>query len=111
MAIAFEWDKDRHGRSVLLAKKARGKISIRELQEAMTGDYNYMGAWAIVLVAREDSGYAGWGDIDEPKGDVLELYQIGDGEECALCAVVYSGVDDYCPHCGERIKPEGSGGA
>jgi hypothetical protein len=102
MAVTFEWGEDLHGRSVLLARKARGKISVSEIQEVMMRDERYHGAWAVLFRAREDSGYQGWGD-DEPKGDVLELYQVGDGEKCPLCAAIYAGVD-YCPHCGEMLR-------
>ena len=102
--ITLEWGEGFRGNSVLLAKKKRGKISVAELQEAMNYNYNYSGAWAIVFRAFEDGGYAGWGDNQYPKGDVLELYQIGDGENCPVCAAIL--VVEYCPHCGESLKGE-----
>lgn len=98
--IEFEWEKNVHGKSILLAKKKRGKISIPELQEAMRDDYRYEGGWAVVFVVREESGYQGWGDSEEPKGDILELHQLGEGENCPVCAAVFV---EYCPHCGERV--------
>jgi hypothetical protein len=104
MALEFEWDKDVHGRNILLARKKRGKITIAELQEEMSRNYNLCGGWALIVKVREES-YIGWGGMDEPKGDVLELYQIGDGEQCPVCAAIYEGVE-YCPHCGERIREE-----
>ena len=103
MALSYEWDKDIHGRDILVVRKKRGKITVAELQEELSRDYRYCGGWALIIVAREDS-YTGWDDYNEPKGDLLELYQIGDGAECALCAAIYSGVDNYCPHCGESLK-------
>lgn len=102
MGISFEWDRDLRGNSVLLARKSRGKISIAELQEAMERDYRYQGSWAAIFKVSEDS-YQGWGGGSEPKGDVVELYQIGDGENCPVCAAVFSGIE-CCPHCGERLK-------
>jgi len=105
MGITFEWDNDIRGRSILLARKKRGKITVAELREELSRDWRYSGAWALIVRAQEES-YQGWGGGEEPKGDALELYQIGDGEECALCAAVFNGID-YCPHCGERIKTEG----
>lgn len=105
MALSFEWDKDLHGADILLVRKTRGKISVPELQEEMRKNYGYHGAWAILFKAQEESGYQGWGDEQDPKGDVLELYRIDDGETCPLCAVAYSGVT-YCPHCGERLREE-----
>ena len=101
--IKFEWGKDIRENDILIARKARGKISIAELQEEMRDDYRYEGAWAAVFTVREDMGYQGWGDEDEPKGDALELYRVDDYEKCPICAVVISGVN-YCPHCGEGIE-------
>lgn len=105
MALKFEWDEDVHGNSVLLARKARGKISISELQDEMGRDYRFNGAWAIVFQTREDS-YTGWGGGEELKGDVLELYQINDDEKCPVCAAIYKSVD-YCQHCGEKLRDDG----
>lgn len=104
MALSFEWDEDMRGKSVLVARKSRGKISINELQEEMSRDYRLEGAWVVFVRAKEDS-YQGWGDNEEPKGDVVSLYPINDDEDCPVCAVTFSGVD-YCPHCGEKIREE-----
>jgi hypothetical protein len=106
MALEFEWSETVHGQSVLLAKKKHGKITIPELQEEMRRKGNFFGGWAIIVPVREES-YIGWGDMDEPKGDVLELYQIGDDEQCPVCATIYQGIE-WCPHCGERIREEKS---
>lgn len=100
----FEWDKDRHGKSILRVQKSRGKISITELQEELSRDYRFCGAWAVVFAARED-GFQCWGGEETAKGDVLELYPVNDGEDCPICAAVYSGVE-YCPHCGERVRED-----
>ena len=100
--LKFEWGNDLRGNSVLVARKSRGKISVSELQEAMGRDCRYQGHWGIIFKANDD-GYQGWGDNTEPKGDVLELYRIGDGEDCPVCAAVFSGIE-YCPHCGDAIK-------
>ena len=104
--INIEWGRDRHNNSILIATKARGKISIPELQEAMQGfNYQYEGMWAILFTVREDS-YQGWfDDTDDPKGDVLALYQINEGETCPVCSVVFEGL--YCPKCGERMTNNG----
>ena len=102
--LSFEWDKDVHNRDILLARKARGKITVAELQEELSKNCNYHGGWAILFKAQEDT-YQGWGDIDEPKGDILELYHVADWCDCPVCAAVFCGIE-YCPHCGERIKSE-----
>jgi len=109
VALTFEWDKDIYGRDILLVRKKRGKITIAELQEELSRDWRYCGGWVLIVRAREDA-YVGWGDNEDPKGDVLELHQIEDGAACPLCAAVYSGVEDHCPHCGKRIKATESGG-
>lgn len=102
--LKYEWDRDRNGNSVLLVRKSRGKISISELQEELSNDYRFNGVWAVVFAAREDS-YQGWDGGETPKGDILEVYPIQDGESCPACAAVYQGVE-YCPHCGEQLREE-----
>ena len=106
--LKFEWGTDLRGNSVLLARKSCGKITVAELQEELSRDYRYQGHWGIIFKADEESGYQGWGDHIAPKGDVIELYRIGDGENCPICTEVFSGID-YCPHCGEQIKEKGAG--
>lgn len=103
MGLNFEWDQDLYGSDILIVRKNRGKISISELQEAMSADYRYCGAWAVIFKAREERGYQGWGGGEEPKGDALELYRVEDWETCPICAATFSGIE-FCPHCGERIK-------
>ena len=98
--ITMEWGKDIHDNSVLLVRKAKGKISIPEIQAAMIArGWDFCGAWAILVAVRED-GHQGWDGGRDPKGDVLELYQIGDQEPCPICAMP---IVEYCPHCGGRI--------
>lgn len=92
MALEFEWGENYNGDSILLAKKSRGKISIKELQEELCRKEQFCGAWAVIVRVREDGGYQGWGDIEEPKGDVIELYRVDDYEKCPICAAVYNGV-------------------
>ena len=100
MRLKFEWDTNSRGMDVLIARKVRGKISITELQEEMSRNYNYTGAWAVVFKVSDES-YQGWGA--EPKGDALELYSVDDWAVCPICTVAFSGIE-FCPHCGERIK-------
>jgi len=103
VALKFEWDKNIHGKDVLLARKSRGKITISELQEELSKNYNFLGHWAVIVKASDESGYQGWGDNDVPKGDIIELHRVDDWDDCPICAAVISGVD-YCPHCGDSIK-------
>jgi len=107
--ITFEHSKDLRGNDVLLAIKKRGKISITELQEAMQVSRYYAGSgWAVLFKVFEDSGYSGWFDEEQGKGDILELYRIDDFENCPVCADTL--VVNYCPHCGERIKEASTNG-
>jgi len=109
--ITFEWDKDIRGNEILLATKTRGKITIPELQEALRKDYRYQGSgWAITFKVFEDGGYIGWGDAEDPKGDILELYRIDEYDECPICRKLLSPIE-YCNHCGEKLAQEGGDGA
>jgi len=101
MNITFEFDNDLRGIEVLLARKSRGKISISEIQEAMRDDNRFQGGWWAIVFKTQEESYQGWGDINQPKGDVLELYRVDDLEACPICATVLS--VDYCRHCGEQI--------
>ena len=103
MPIELEWYRKESGTEVLLARKAKGKINIPELQEALRKDYRYQGHWGIIVKAPEESGYQGWHDSDDPKGDILELFKLEDWATCPICAEMFSGIE-YCQHCGEKIK-------
>jgi hypothetical protein len=107
--LKLEQGTDLRGNSVLVIRKSRGKISVSELQEELRRDYRYQGYWGIIFKADEEGGYQGWGDHIAPKGDVLELYRIGDGEDCPICNEIFNGID-CCPHCGEQIKEQHASG-
>ena len=104
--ITFKWDKNYRGNDILIAQKKRGKISITEIREALRGDYRYQGVWVVIIKAQEDSGYQGWGDIDEPQGDILELYRVVDDDQCPICAATFLGVT-HCPQCGDLLEEGG----
>jgi hypothetical protein len=101
MAISFEWDKDFRGNEILLVRKTRGKISISELQEGLSKNYNFLGGWAVIIKATEEAGYQCVPGAGELKGDVVELRRVDDWEDCPICAAVLAA--DYCPHCGEHL--------
>ena len=50
-------------------------------------------------------GGAGWGDENEPRGETVELCEIGAYEECPICRTMLP-EKDYCPHCGESLRTE-----
>jgi len=101
--IRFEWDGDREG--LLWAIRDKGQLTLTEVQEALReeGFSGYM--FAITFVVREDSGYVGWEDWDEPEGETWKLWMVEDGSPCPICDKLTP--PQYCEHCGAQIvKPE-----
>jgi hypothetical protein len=101
--LTHEWDRDVFGNPVLLLRKARGKISLDESANHLRYDDRLAGHWVIILNASEATCGVGW-PIEEPKGDVIELYQIEAENTCPVCARLTP--PEYCPHCGEKISEE-----
>ena len=99
--IRFEWDLERQG--LLKAIRDRGTITMSELLDALRED-GYAGyTFTIIFTIHEDSGYVGWGDYDEPEGDVWRLWQVEDGGPCPVCDQLAP--PQYCPECGARVLP------
>lgn len=106
--ITFEWDKNIYGKSVLVIRKARGKLTLSEIEELLRyenrGAYN--GRYAILVNCAEATcGGAGWGDETEQRGDTVALCEISANEDCPVCGAMLP-EKDYCPHCGESLRTE-----
>lgn len=103
--ISVESDKNVYGSDVLVIRKARGKLTLKEIEDYLRyeryGQLN--GVYAILINAQAATcGGAGWGDETEPKGDVAELCLVLSGGECPICVAMLPG--EYCPHCGESLR-------
>lgn len=104
--IEYRWDRGDFGRSLLVLTKAKGKLSIGEIEQYLLADYRLHGHYVILIKATESQmGGSGWGDEKEPVGDVVVLCQV---EECSLCPIcgVEAKPKDYCPHCGKELEEE-----
>jgi hypothetical protein len=86
-------------------RKARGKLSMEEITDALR-EAEMFGGWAVILRVGEDSGYQGWMDEDT-RGDSVFLYELEDGEQCPICASQL--VVNYCPNCGEDLRQKKEG--
>lgn len=101
--LTAEWDTDITGRYVLLVKKSRGKITIDELTEFLLWDSRFTNhAYAIVIRVYENMCEGSGWDIEEAKGDVVELYQLEDGDDCPVCGSLL--VYQNCPECGAELR-------
>ena len=102
--LTAEWDEDITGRMVLLVRKPRGKITLDELTDFLLRDYRFTNhAYAIVIQVKESMCEgSGWGMDEEPKGDVVELYQLEDGDDCPVCGSIL--VYQNCPECGAELR-------
>lgn len=106
--ITFEWEQDFHGNNLLVIRKSRGKLTIREIGDLLLygGGGLRNGRYAIIINASESAyGGSGWDDGTEPKGDVVELVQLEPFEKCPMCAAMLPD-PDYCPECGFPLKQE-----
>lgn len=105
--ITLEWDNDCRGNSVLLVRKSRGRLTLDEITEALRYEKHgqYCGRYAIMVNASENTCGTGWMDEIEPKGDVVELYQVAGEDDCPVCGKLTPPFE-YCPHCGEPWKEE-----
>lgn len=101
--LKHQWVTDRFGKSALCVQKSRGKINMNELADYLRYDAHIYSHWAIMLNATESTCDVGWPE-DEPKGDKVFLYQLGEGETCPVCAQMLP--PEYCPHCGEKVMDE-----
>lgn len=104
--ITVEWGKDFAGNNTLLIMKARGKLTISEIEELLLYEGNgaYSGQWVIHINASESAyGGSGWDDGTAPKGDAIMLLQILEQESCPICGKLTPPFD-YCPACGESWK-------
>ena len=86
--ITLERSSDAYGNNILVIKKARGKLSIGEIEDILQyeegGRFN--GHYVIYIRATESTyGGSGWMDETQPKGDVVELLEILESENCPIC--------------------------
>lgn len=102
--LTAEWDEDITGRMVLLVRKSRGKITLDELTDFLLRDYRFTNhAYAIVIQVKESMCEgSGWEMDEEPKGDVVELYQLEDGDNCPVCGKILT--YQNCPECGADLN-------
>lgn len=104
--ISFESEKNEHGNWLLRIKKSRGKFTLDEIADLLRYENhgNYQGNYAMFINAGEATcGGSGWDDGTEPKGDVVELYELHSEEICPLCFEMLPD-PDYCPECGTKLK-------
>lgn len=100
--IKVEGAYDRHDISVLRISKARGKLTLDEIEDTLRYGNNNMwcGHYAIILNCSEATlDGPGIFDEDEPAGDAVDLYPIEEGEFCPVCGK-YTPPFVSCPNCG-----------
>lgn len=101
--LTAEWDEDLIGRPVLLVRKSRGKITVDELIDFLLRDWRFTNrAYAMVIKVNESMCEGSGWDMEEPKGDVVELYQLEDGDDCPVCGSIL--VYQNCPECGAELR-------
>lgn len=107
--ITVRGDYDFHDRSVTIVEKSRGKLTIDEIEDALrTNDRGlYCGNYVLLLRCGEATlGGSGWDDYEEPKGDSVALYAVGEADECPVCSRLVPPYQ-YCPECGSNWDSEG----
>lgn len=86
-----------------VVRKSKGKLTLDEIEDAMREVLP--GAYAIVLRCDEGNGYDFSGE--KPKGDVVELCSLEDGDVCPVCAQLLP--PQYCPECGADLREVNNG--
>lgn len=101
------WDEDIFGGSVLRVEKKRGKLNLEEVGDFLRySKYGSLqGVYVAMINAQEPTcGGSGWIDeVEESKGDMLDLYKVEAGEPCPVCAKVTPDFQ-YCPECGAPLQ-------
>lgn len=101
------WSEDIYGKSILLVEKSRGKLNLDEVGEFLRrSEYGvFQGVYVAFINAQECTCEgSGWiYDIEEKKGDSLELYKAEPGEPCPVCAKTLPDFE-YCPECGAPLQ-------
>lgn len=109
--ISIHWGQDYKGQTALIIEKARGKLTLDDIQDAILynpNSWGMYGYYAIVLNCNEGADTPTWGDeLEEKQGDVVLLYQVAEGEECPVCGHVAPPYR-YCPECGHDLRKESS---
>ena len=73
--MTAEWGEDYHGRSCLIFRKSRGKISEDEVRDYIRKNY-YGGTYVHMIDAEEEGEPQMFGDeLDEQKGDIWILHE------------------------------------
>lgn len=107
------WDNDLHGRSILRIKKARGKLTIDEIEDVLrygntSSGTQLNGHYVMFLNCSEEScGGNGLGflGMEDPPGDCVNLYEVWDSNDCPICGKLIPPFE-YCPNCGESWKDQ-----
>lgn len=101
------WDEDIFGKSILRVEKKRGKLNLEEVGDFLRySEYGLLqGVYVAMINAQESTcGGSGWIDeVEENKGDMLDLYKVEQGEPCPVCAKVTPDFE-YCPECGAPLQ-------
>lgn len=102
--IKTSWDEDVYGNSILLVEKARGKLNLEEVADAIRYDWRLQGHYIMMINATEATCGADWDPFGEmeKKGDIWELYRIEEQEKCPVCHKI-SPLMQYCPECGQEL--------
>ena len=104
--IEITWAYDFTGRMYLKISKARGKLTLEEIQDLLLYENNQKlcGHYAILLNCSEETiGGNGVYLEKDSKGDSVGLYQIEQEGTCPLCGE-HTPPFEYCPHCGMPWK-------
>lgn len=105
--IKIEHAYDRHDTIMVRVSKARGLLTLGEVEEALryADGQRWCNHYAILLNCSESTvGGNGLYDLDEPPaGDTVDLYPIEDGELCPVCGT-FTPPFTYCPTCGASWK-------
>lgn len=94
------WESCRSGQRLKITK-ARGKFTLDEIEDLLRYENNQLlcGHYVIILNCSESTIGGNGCFFEEPKGDVVSLYRIEEGDYCPICGNITPPFE-YCPSCG-----------
>lgn len=101
-SITIQRNYDYMDRPCVTIQKSRGKLTIQEIGDLLRYEGSQWNGHYVILLNCTESTIGGNGCFDmmeQQKGDIVDLYEVADGDNCPVCAAMLPPFR-YCPSCG-----------
>lgn len=100
--ITIQRSSDYMDRPCVTIQKNRGKLTVQEIGDLLRYEGSQWNGHYVILLNCTESTMGGNGCFDmmeQQKGDIIDLYEVTDGDKCPVCAAMLPPFQ-YCPSCG-----------